>query len=166
MIDLESPVWNAVKGGALVPKLLRETMEGNMDAWAELFNQVCHQFTLTPAAYITAPHLAQIAREGPPNVRALALGTIGAIAASREVGKEFAPLLHEEWAADYMAATREALHLAAEALGKTPIAREDARALLATVAALHGDANLAMHLFLQPGTAELECPSCGEPIVF
>ncbi len=74
--------------------------------------------------------------------------------------------MREEWRAEYLAANEEALRLAAEALQHSGWEPSDSLELLATLAALHGHTDLAMHLFLQGGVTDLSCPLCGEIIEF
>ena len=127
---------------------------------------MCHQFTVGAVAYVAVPHLVLIAREVDPRRRALPLSIVGTVAAARATHPHSAAPLREEWRAEYLAANSEALRLAAECLQREGLEPADAQELVATVAALHGLTDLAMHLFLQGGVTELSCPVRGEAIEF
>lgn len=171
MIDLDSPAWGSIPAspggtGTLAARLLREARDGDESAYGELYHQVCHQFSVGAVAYVAVPHLVQIARDADSRRRALPLSIVGTVAAARAARPRSAAPLREEWQAEYLAANTEALRLAAESLRGAGLEAADAQELIATVAALHGLTDLAMHLFLQGGRTELSCPVCGEVIVF
>jgi hypothetical protein len=171
MIDLDSPAWGIIPAspggtGALAARLLRQARDGDESAYGELYHQVCHQFSVGAVAYAAVPHLVQIARDADPRRRAQPLSIVGTVAAARAAHPTSAAPLREEWRAEYLAANAEALRLAAESLQRAGLEPADAQELVATVAALHGLTDLAMHLFLQGGVTELSCPVCGEVIEF
>ena len=164
MLDLESPVWDTISAspggtGALAAGLIRRARDGDESAYGELYHQVCHQFTVGEVAYVAVPHLVQIARIGGPRQRVQPLSIVGSVAAARLAHPSSAAPLRDEWRADYLAANEQALRLATEALQETGWDPSDSQELLATVAALHGHRDLAMHLFLQwvPGSYHALC---------
>ena len=171
MIDLQSPEWHSILAnpggtGALTAQLLRQVIEGDLNAYDELYHQVCHQFTVGVVAYAAVPHLVQIARHADPQHRIRALSIVGTVAAALGAYPRSAALLPEQWRVEYLAANAEALVLAAESLRQSGLDMSDAQELIATVAALHGHTDLAMLLFLQGGSPEFSCPECGEPITW
>jgi hypothetical protein len=127
---------------------------------------VCHQFTFGAVAYVAVPHLVDIARSSSLALRVEPLRIIGAVEASRFANGPGIPPLLEIWRAEYLAANEEARKLTADALGYQIWTPTDSQELLATLAALHGHGNLALHLFLHGGNTDLSCPSCGELIEF
>ncbi len=165
VLELNSPRWqdlrSAVGGsGQLASELLKQVHSGDVSAYAELLHQCSHQFTFGEVAYAVLPHLTRIASECSPEARTLPLKLIGSIEASR--GMAPCPELPADLTQGYLAAKAAALPLALDALN---VIRDDALAptqLLATVAALHGQYDLALHVFLSG--PELSCPSCGEYI--
>ena len=169
MLDLESPEWAEVSAspggnGVLTARLLRQLWLGDETAWPELYQQVCHQNSVGEVAYLAAPHLVAIARQSTHlRLRALLLGTIGAVVASAACYRAGAAVLRDEWKAEFELACGEARNLAAESLKHAELSLDASLQLIATVAALHGHSNLA--ILLQDGP-EFWCPECGEPIVF
>jgi hypothetical protein len=168
VLDLKSPAWATISAspggnGVLTARLLGQLWDGDESAWAELYQQVCHQNTVGEVAFVAAPHLVGIARNAKPRFRAILLGTIGSIVASGQCYGRGAAKLREEWKADFALACANARSLAAETLREPDLDPADSFELIATLAALHGHANLA--LLLQDGP-RLSCPECGAPIVF
>ena len=171
MIDLDSPLWDSIPAscgstGTLAAKLLRRVRDGDDSAYDELYHQICHQFSVGAVAYIAVPHLVRIARDAAPGRRVRPLSIVGTVVAARNAYPKGAAPLRDEWRPEYFAANQEALGLAAELLRQLGPEPPEAQEILATIAALHGLADLAMHLFLQGGVTELSCPECGEPIKF
>jgi hypothetical protein len=171
MLDLDSPRWKEIPAScgmssALTVKLLRQVREGNDTAYDELYHQVCHQFSVGAVAYVAVPHLVEIARTSALGRRVRPLSIVGTVQAARLAYPHDAPPLREEWTAEYLAANEEARRLTADALREDIWEPSDVQELLATLAALHGQVNLAMLLFLQGGVTELSCPMCGESIEY
>jgi hypothetical protein len=171
MLDLDSPVWASVPASCdmtsvLTVELLRQVWTGDDTAYAELYNQVCHQFTVGAIAYLAVPHLVEVARERPLKRRIWPLSIVGTVAAARVAYSQSAADLREEWRTEYEAANDAATKLAAEALNHTGWEASESQELLATLAALHGHSNLAIHLFMSGGDTRLSCPACGEYIEF
>jgi hypothetical protein len=171
MLDLNSPLWRTIPAsgggtGVLAAELLRRIRGGDDEPFAELYHQVCHQLTVGPVAYVVVPHLVEIARTAKGSRLAWALSTVGTVVATRQAQPRRSPPLPDEWKAEYLSAVEEARQLTATALCQRDWELSDSQQLLATLAALHGHADLATHLFLAGGVTELSCPVCGEPITF
>jgi hypothetical protein len=171
MLDLDSPHWADIPASsgmnsALALKLLRQARAGDDSGYPELYHQLCHQFTVGEAAYVAVPHLVDIALGIDVRRRVWPLSIVGTVEAARNSHPESAPPIREEWRAEYLAANAEALKLTANALERDGWQPSDSQELVATLAALHGHTNLAMHLFLQGGVTKLSCPMCGESIEF
>lgn len=169
MLDLDSPLWASIPASCgmsndLTVELLRQVRAGDDSAYAELYHQVCHQFSVGAVAYLVVPHLVDIACNRPLNRRVWPLTIVGTVAAARSTYSRSAAVLREEWSDEYLKANDVALRLTAEALAQKCWVPAESRELLAALAALHGHNHLAMHLFLS-GT-ELSCPECGEYIKF
>jgi hypothetical protein len=169
MLDLDSPIWAKIPASsgmssALTVKLLRQVRLHDDSSYPELYHQVCHQFTVGAVAYVAIPHLVDIARSVEVKRRVWPLSIVGTVAAARATQPRSAPPILDEWRAEYFAANDEAMRLTAEALRFGGWEPSESQELLATLAALHGHTNLAMHLFLQGGVTELSCPLCGEYI--
>jgi hypothetical protein len=171
MLELDSTVWASIPASsgmnsALALRLLRQARAGNDSGYPELYHQLCHQFTVGEVAYVAVPHLVDIARGIDVRRRVWPLSIVGTVEAARNSYPESAPPIREQWRVEYLAANAEALRLAANALEHRGWQPSDSQELLATVAALHGHTNLAMHLFLQGGATKLSCPMCGEYIEY
>jgi hypothetical protein len=171
MLDLESPLWAEIPASsgmnsALAVTLLREARAGDDSGYPELYHQLCHQFTVGEVAYVAVPHLVDIARGLEVRRRVWPLSIVGTVEAARNSDTKYSPPIRDQWRAEYLAANAEALRLAANALELTGWQPSDSQELLATVAALQGHTNLAMHLFLQGGVTKLSCPMCGEYIEY
>lgn len=171
MLDLDSPRWGDIPSspggtGLLAAQLLRQIRGGDDSACGELFEQVCHQFSVGAVAYVVVPHLVEIASTRPPGDRVRPLAIVGSVAAARLADPRNSAPLPSEWSAEYEAANEAARDLTVDALRRPGWDPSDSQELIATLAALHGHANLAMHIFLQGGATDLSCPECGEYITF
>ena len=85
MIELTDPKWSELQGnygnGALIAELIALAQAGApIDEWYEdLFQGLCHQETVSEAAYAAAPHLVKLAAvPGAPRMDLLIL--LGAFA--------------------------------------------------------------------------------------
>jgi hypothetical protein len=170
MLALDSSEWNKIKAspggtGKLTAELLEKARGGDASTYAELGEQLCHQLSVGPVAYVAVPHLAEIARQARLEERVAPLRIVGSVAAARLIQPD-APAVPAEWREEFLAACKLARALVAEALQDDKWSPSDAQDLLATLAALHGLGNLATMLFLQGGNTELSCPSCGDAISF
>src|SRR5262245_14341288 len=171
MLDLDSPLWADIPASsgmnsALAVRLLRQARAGDDSGYPELYHQLCHQFTVGEVAYVATPHLVDIAQRIDVSRRVWPLSIVGTVEAARNSHQKSAPPIRKQWREEYLAANTEALKVTADALGRIGWSPSDSQELLATLAALQGHTNLAMHLFLQGGVTKLSCPMCGEYIEF
>lgn len=162
MIELTDPKWNELQGnygnGPRVAELIAKAMSGApIDEWyEELFQGLCHQETVSQAAYAAAPHLVKIAASpGAPRKDLLIL--LGACYTNsylpipadleerwHEPARQAITLpaeLEEEW----RASARQAIPLLAELLTE-PQPELDLRYLFSCLAAFHGYQWLAKKL--------------------
>jgi len=162
LIELTDHRWSEFVGnygnGAQVSKLIAQAQAGApMDEWyEELFQQLCHQATVSQAAYAAAPHLVKIAASpGAPRKDLLIL--LGACYANS--GSPIPTELEEDWHApakkttqlsaeieeEWRASARQAIPLLAELLAE-PQPELDLRYLFSCLAAFHGYQWLAKKL--------------------
>ena len=144
MIELTDPKWSELEGnygnGALVAELIAQAQSGApIDEWyEELFQGLCHQYTVSQAAYAAAPHLVKIAASpGAPRMELLIL--LGACYANSD-----SPIptdLEDEW----RASAKAAIPLLAELLAE-PQPELELRYLFSCMAAFHGYQWLAKKL--------------------
>lgn len=162
MIELTDPKWSELKGnygnGTLVAGLIAQAQSGApIDEWyGDLFQGLCHQETVSQAAYAAAPHLVNIAAApGAPRLDLLIL--LGACYANsvspiptdleekwHEPARHALPLpaeLEEDWCAS----ARQAIPLLAGLLIE-PHPEVELRYLFACMAAFHGYQWLAKKL--------------------
>ena len=89
MVPLDSPRWATLRSspgfnGELAARLLQEIRAGTKLDWAELYQQVCHQFTICgDLAYAVVPHVVDIAVRLPVRDRIWPLVIAGTVAACR-----------------------------------------------------------------------------------
>jgi len=162
LIELTDPKWSKLKAnygnGTLVAKLIAQAQSGApIDEWyEELFQGLCHQYTVSQAAYAAAPHLVKIAASpGAPRMELLIL--LGACYANSvshvpteleeawhaQARKDIPPPaeLEEEW----HTSARVAIPLLAELLAE-PQPELELRYLFASLAAFQGYQWLAKKL--------------------
>jgi hypothetical protein len=171
MLSLDSPRWNELQSrggtGALTARLLKRVRAGDLAALTELYEQCCHQTSPGEVAFAAIPHLIDIARGLPELNRIAPLVIAGTVKAGCDARPSEAPAIPSDLRADYEAAAREALRMAATSLNTTGLERGQVVSLLGVVAAYQGHCDLAMHLFLHGGSDhDLSCPECGEYIRF
>jgi hypothetical protein len=109
MLDLDSPLWATIPASsgmtsALAVKLLRQVQAGDDSAYAELYHQVCHQFSVGAVAYVVVPHLVEIARAIEVKRRVWPLSIVGTVAAARATNPRHTPPMPVEWRAEYLGA--------------------------------------------------------------
>jgi len=146
LIELNDPKWSDLPGnygnGTLVAELIARAKAGApIDEWYEdLFQFLCHQYTVSVAAYAAAPHLVKIA-ESPHAPRTELLILLGACYAfSDQSNLALIPAeLKEEW----YASARAAIPLLAELLGETHSSEAELLNLLFAMAAFNGHHSLA-----------------------
>ena len=163
--------WKPLKSamgspGQLVAELLQLFISGQTTVHDELYEHVCHQFSHETASFAASVVLAFNLERLSPAARNQALNMSAIVETSRRIHSEHGPAVPDPIAPLYQKATETALAVATASLAAQDLSKEESHALLATVAALHGHPDLAMHLFLCPDPEELSCPECGEPIAF
>jgi len=162
LIELTDPKWRELQGnygsGVQIARLIAKAQAGApMEEWYEdLFQGLCHQETVSRAAYAAAPHLVKIAAApGAPRMDLLIL--LGACYANS--GSPIPTDLEEEWheparqaiplpaelEEDWRASARQAIPLLAELLTE-PRPEVELRYLFACLAAFHGYQWLAKKL--------------------
>jgi hypothetical protein len=146
VLSLSDPRWvqfraNYTDGGQ-VAKLLERAQAGEpMDEWYEdLFQEICHQYTVSEAAYPAAPHLARLAAEF-EEARLDLLVLLGACHTYAEPAKvlHLPADIEEGW----RASAREAIPLIAALLAEPRWTEPELRYLLSSLAAVHGYPSLA-----------------------
>ena len=162
MLSLTDPTWSKLQStygtGTRVAELLSLAASGApFDGWYhELFQELCHQYTVSEAAYAALPHLVNLAREN-REARKHLLVLAGSCYALSQV-PDTLPIpagVGEEW----HAAAREAIPLLTEVLSADGLSESDLRYLFFSLAAFHGHYSLA--LALEALDAESQCPNCG-----
>lgn len=145
VLPLDSPRWSTLRsscsarpGAALARELLESIVAGDLEAFAELGHQTCHQGSVGEVAYAVVPHLVAVARAEPGSDRGgQALSLVGWIVASREIDAHADPC-RSDLASSYASALPEALDLAASALRRSIADPGTCWSLIGTVAALQG----------------------------
>src|SRR6516164_8973160 len=106
MLSLDSPKWKefrtAYGSAERIPALVRAIaeekevsysrdlaeMRRNPSPWEEVYNHLCHQYSICLATYAAFPHLVSIAEQGNLGKQLEALTLSGAICAFGEMGEE------------------------------------------------------------------------------
>jgi hypothetical protein len=146
MLSLSDPDWVQFRAnytdGRQVAKLLERAESGEpLVEWHEdLFQEICHQYTVSEAAYPAAPHLVRLATVF-AEYRLHLLVLLGACHAYAEPSKalDFPADIEEGW----HTSAREAIPLIAELLSKPQRTESDLRYLLSSLAAVQGYPSLA-----------------------
>jgi len=128
-----------------------------LDRWYdELFQELCHQYTLSEAAYAALPYLVLLARDR-EDARKHLLVLAGSCYASSQL-PDAPPVpagLEHEW----HTAARDAIPLLAEVLSADQPSESDLRYLAMSLAAFNGHHSLA--LAIEALDSEIQCPNCG-----
>ena len=162
MLSLTEPAWSELQstygaGTRVVELLLRAESGAPFDRWYhDLFQELCHQYTVSEAAYAALPHLVNLARNDGEARKHLLVLAGSCFAFSQLPDAPPIPAgLEEEW----YAAARDAIPLLTEVLSMDELSESDLRYLFLSVAAFHGHHSLA--LALEALDTESECPNCG-----
>lgn len=163
MLSLADPTCGELQStygdGTRVAELLARAESGvPFDRWYDdLFQELCHQYTVSEAAYAALPHLVALARENREARKHLLVlaGCCYAFSQLQDTGSVPA----DEWEPEWHAAARDAIPLVAEVLSAQQLTESDLRYLFLALAAFHGHRSLA--LSLEALDAEVECPNCG-----
>jgi hypothetical protein len=155
MLELHDPKWSQLKGnyndGSRTAALLLKALAGSpLSEWYEdLFQECCHQYTVSEVAYAAAPHLVNICSvHAASRVEVLVLlGSIYTYASS-----PISPGFAMEWATSAQAAIR----LLADQLKEPPASEDELRYLLSALAGLHGFITLARALETLDAGTDLE----------
>ena len=141
----------------LVPDGLGHLVEhpDDLDAFGELWPQLCSEGTTWPAAFAAAPYLVELARFAKPESASQYLIVLGLFAT-------YAGEPPGDLADAYAAAVIDALPQVTEAL-RTCRSDETLRYLLGSVAALRGRTELAA-LLQDVDAVTGECPECGADV--
>lgn len=146
MLDLSDKRWADFQAnytnGITVAALLERAYSGELlDRWYDdLFQEICHQYTVSPAAYPAAPHLVLLAGEN-ELIRKHLLVLLGACHAfADETTSQTIPSeVREAW--DRSA--KEAIPLSLQLLAEPQPSSSDLLYLLSSLAAFHGHPSLA-----------------------
>ena len=162
MLSLTDPKWSELQStygsGTRVAELLSRAERGvPFDRWYdELFQELCHQYTVSKAAYAAVPHLVTLAQNDKEARKHLLLLAGSCYAFSQVPGAPSMPAGFEE---EWHAAARDAIPLLAEVLSGDQLSESDLRYLLFSLAAVQGHHSLA--LAIEALDSERECPNCG-----
>jgi hypothetical protein len=147
MLSLDDPVWKQFKAnytdGAHVAELLAQAESGEpLDSWYDdLFQEICHQYTVSEAAYPAGPHLVHLA-EAHQELRIPLLVLLGTCHAYSQPLKPHTipPKVQEDWDTT----TQQSIPLLAELLAQPDIPEVDLVYMLSALAAFHGYKSLAV----------------------
>lgn len=146
MLSLSDPKWREFSAnftdGRHVADLLARAESGEpADHWYdELFQELCHQYTVSEAAYYAAPHLAQISADHPDQRKDL-LVLLGSCHASSMLSD--LESLPTDAVKEWQSSAIDTLPLIAALLAEPQQSKDDLRYLLSSAAALHGYPDLA-----------------------
>ncbi len=146
MLSLTDPRWlqfqaNYTDGGRVASLLARADSCEPLHGWYdELFQELCHQYTVSEAAYPAGPHLVRlvVAREELRKPLLVLLGMCHAFCEPAKAGA-LAPDIKAEW----QASARDAVPLIAGLLAQPQPNESDLHYLLASLAAVSGYPALA-----------------------
>ena len=147
MLSLSDPTWRRYKAnytdGAGVASLLWRAERGEPLAnwYDDLFQELCHQYTVSEAAYPAAPHLVRLANAH-PDLRLDLLILVGSCYTSAEPAR-FAAIpveVSQEW----RSSAESAVTLIAAMLTEPQTDETELRYLLSSLAAVKGYPGLAM----------------------
>ena len=162
MLSLTDSKWSELQstygaGTRVAEQLSRARHGAPFDHWYhDLFQELCHQYTVSQAAYAALPHLVDLARDNREARKHLLVLAGSCYAFSQLPDAPPIPAgLEKEW----HVAAREAIPLLTELLSAGGLTESDLRYLFLSLAAFHGHYSLA--LALEDLDAENQCPHCG-----
>jgi hypothetical protein len=146
VLSLDDPRWaqyqaNYTDGGHVATLLVRAEAGEPLGTWYEdLFQELCHQYTVSEAAFPAAPHLARLAAAREDG-RLELLILLGACHTSAEPAKvaQFSADIAQGW----RASAREAIPLIADLLASPQVDQTELRYLMSALAAVRGYPALA-----------------------
>lgn len=163
-LSLDDPRWadlgDAYGSAADIPAAIRRLADGDLDATELLWGHLCHQGTVTHAAYAALPHLVAIAAQLPRDEQIDFWGFAGTVAlASRTF---HVPEVLEDGLRDAIERANE-LTLACFSPGLSEL---DAGWLLVAVAGFRGHSAIASALERVGGrTFYVDCSRCGKELL-
>jgi hypothetical protein len=162
MLELDDPRWKQLHSnytnGGHVAELLTEASKGTpSDDWYDdLFQELCHQYTVSEAAFPALPHLVVLAAQKPSLSEELLILAAACYTFATQPG---AADMSSEFVAEWHTTARSAIPVAAKLLSK-PISEEsDLRYLLFCLASFNGQHTLAVAI--ETLDTLLICPNCG-----
>lgn len=162
MLALNDGRWSELQStygdGRRAARLLSIAAAGTpLDDWYDdLFQELCHQYTVSEAAYAAMPHLVVLAKQS-ETARKHLLVLIGSCYASAQLPNSRP--IPEDLAPGWHSAAKEAIPLVGNFLAEEEISETDLRYLLFSITALHGYRSLAY--VIEGLDTEIECPNCG-----
>jgi len=163
MLPLDSARWDELDAAGgdplLVPRLIQSltTIPTEQD-WAEVWEQLSHQWTGYSCAFAAVPYLVQLGRQpGIATKSDFLLGLGRTVDAAASLGAPPADLK-----SDYEAVLGQAALIVESASHNSAYTVQDYVCVLHAAAALSGRAGLGARLFfsLSAGSLELQCPEC------
>jgi hypothetical protein len=162
MLELNDPRWQQLHSnytnGAHVAELLTLAGSGtDVDRWYDdLFQELCHQYTVSEAAYAALPHLVEISSRLQNVSKELIVLAAACYTFATQPGAAEMPA---EFETDWHTAARSAIPAAAKLLADPISDESDLRYLLFSLAAFNGKHDLA--ITIESLDTLLECPNCG-----
>ena len=163
MLSLENERWGELQstygdGGSVASLLSMAASGAPVNEWYDnLFQELCHQYTVSQSAYAALPHLVRLAAQADTTRKEL-LVLVGACYASAQLPG--APSIPTDLEAEWRTAARAAIPLVGQALAKDQLSESDLRYLMFALSALHGYPALAY--VIEGLDTEIECPNCGK----
>lgn len=167
MLALDSTRWSDLQSAGgnplLVPRLIQRLATNPTEQdWAEIWEQVSHQWSLYSSAYAALPHLLRLGIKQGISTQPDFLLCLGRVAAPLECTEQ----CPEDLKPPFEAALREAAAIALEAAQNSAAEPRDYVCVLQAAAALNGRRVPGTQLFFSLGSkspeVELNCPECDE----
>ena len=189
MLSLDSPKWKefrtAYGSAERIPALVRAIaeekevsysrdlaeMRRNPSPWEEVYNHLCHQYSICLATYAAFPHLVSIAEQGNLGKQLEALTLSGAICAFGEMGEE--DTVTEELLEPFETAMKKmkqmSLDIVRRAVAEKRLENYPLPYLLQSVLAIRFGKHVVVqsldHLVDKDCELEGECPECGSYMI-
>jgi hypothetical protein len=145
MVALDDTRWQDLSGsfnnGSHTAALLQQAYVGaDLETWYDdLFQELCHQYTVSPAAFAALPHLVKIA-ESCPDWRLSLLVLAGGCVSNADKPPEN---IAAEYEADFISAASSARVMLGQMLSEQQSSGSDTIYLFSALAAFHGYPRLA-----------------------
>jgi len=161
LLSLNDGRWSELQStygdGRRVARLLSVAAAGTpKDEWYDdLFQELCHQYTVSEAAYAAMPHLVVLARQSEIARKHLARSHWCLLCSAQMPNSRPIP---KTW--HQSGIPRPGSHtIVGNSLTEDGISETDLRYLLSSITALHGYHSLAY--VIEGLDTEIECPNCG-----